>query len=120
MTTTIQTIRTAAAACIFAAFLAGTLAPGFASARAGHHDPESPAFNVKRDPASPHDSIVVTWEEVHYHHDNSHVPRRQRSGFIHMATIGLPDLCTGCPRGVRWTPLVGQEGRLSKCLLPCS
>lgn len=72
MTTTIQTIRTAAAAFMFAAFLAGTLAPGNARAHwysgwTYPHEPDPPVFSVRRSADAPQNSIVVTWPEAHYH-----------------------------------------------------
>ena len=76
MTITIQSIRTAAAACMFAGFLAGTLTPGFAIADVspsseGHgysgHLAQAPTIQVKRAPGNEHNAIVVSWDEAHYH-----------------------------------------------------
>ena len=75
MTATIQTIRTAAAACMFAAFLTGTMAPGYASAHPetgfqwyrNGHGPQIGEFHVQRNADNPRNSIVITWNQAHFH-----------------------------------------------------
>ena len=68
------TPRAAFAACLFTAIVAGSIAPGFASAHQrapdatdSAHEPEAPVFELRRDPDSPHDSIVVSWDASHHH-----------------------------------------------------
>ena len=65
------TTRAAFAAFLFAAFVAGTLAPGFASAHSasglGSHPSQPPIITVKRAAGNAHNAIVVSWDEAHFH-----------------------------------------------------
>ena len=73
------TTRAAFAACLFTAIVAGTIAPQLANAHAEltegekagttrTHGPQAPEnFRVQRLASSPHNTIVVSWDEPHFH-----------------------------------------------------
>ena len=91
-------VHKVAAGCLVAGIVAGGIVPRMASAHAGptdgspllpdgygnsrHHVPRAPDFDVRRATDSTHDSIVVSWEESHYHPTS--VPTRDPNGPLAM------------------------------------
>ena len=74
MTTTTRTAALGALAALMLAF--GSPQDARAHGNSGEeqfvldwytHPPTAPVFKVRRDPASPHDAIVVSWNASHYH-----------------------------------------------------
>ena len=84
------TTRAAFAACLFAAFVAGTLAPRMASAHVSGQDDLRAGGTVVNNPSTggrniifsnSHDSIVVRWNAFHEHTDPSELPDPREFAF---------------------------------------
>ena len=80
------TLKRTAAACLFVAFVAGTLAPRMASA---HYDPTTPR-PYHRITAKTHSSIAVVWGNNNWHRNSGHDQEVTSEFFIAVGPANSP------------------------------